>query len=97
MYYCNDCRDFVNGKTYEVGPESTEPSETVCEICGSDDIEPADSCPYCGDPIRSDQDMCEGCRKTAETIIKNAVYEIETAFTVSNKTAKEIFESVLDE
>ena len=97
MYYCNDCREFVTGKTYEVGPDSTEPSETVCEVCGSDDIEQTDNCPYCGDPIRIEQDMCDGCRKTAETIIKNAVYEIETAFAISNKTAKEIFESVLDE
>ena len=97
MYYCNDCREFVTGQTYEVGPESTEPSETVCEVCGSDDIEQTDSCPYCGDPIRSDQDMCDGCRKTAETIIKKAVYEIETVFAVSNKTAKELLEHILDE
>ena len=97
MYYCNDCRDFVDGKTYEAGPESIDPPETVCEVCGSDDIEPADSCPYCGDPIRSDQDMCDGCRKTAEEIIKKAVSEIEKILDVSNKTAKELLEYILDE
>ena len=97
MYYCNDCREFVTGKTYEVGPESTEPSETVCEVCGSDDIELANSCSCCGDPIRSDQDVCDGCWKIAETIIKKAVSEIEKILDVSNKTAKQILESILDE
>lgn len=97
MYYCNDCRDFVDGKTYEVGPESTEPPETVCEFCGSDDIEQADNCPCCGDPIRSEQDMCDGCRETAENIIKKAVSEIESVFLVSSRTAKQILESILDE
>jgi predicted amidophosphoribosyltransferase len=97
MYYCNDCREFVTGKTYEVGPESIEPPETVCEFCGSDDIEQADNCPYCGDPIRSEQDMCDGCRETAENIIKKAVSEIESVFLVSSRTAKQILESILDE
>ena len=97
MYYCNDCREFVTGKTYEVGPESTEPSETVCEVCGSDDIEPADSCPYCGDPIRSDQDVCDGCQKTADTILGEAIRKIGTAFDVSHRSAKQILESMLDE
>ena len=97
MYYCNDCREFVTGKTYEVGPESVDPPETLCDVCGSDDIEPADSCPYCGDPIRSDQDMCDGCRKTAETILGEAICKIGTAFDVSHRAAKQILESILDE
>ena len=97
MYYCNDCREFVTGKTYEVGPESIDPPETLCDVCGSDDIEPADNCPYCGDPIRSEQDMCDGCRKTAEEIIKKAASEIEKSLDVSNKIAKQILESMLDE
>ena len=95
--YCNNCQSFIEGQTYEVGPESIEPPETVCEVCGSDDIEQTDNCPCCGDPIRIEQDMCDGCRKTAEEIIKKAVSEIEKILDVSSKTAKQILESILDE
>ena len=51
----------------------------------------------CGDPTRSEQDMCDGCRETAENIIKKAVYEIEKILDVSNKTAKELLEYILGE
>ena len=92
MYYCNDCREFVTGKTYEVGPESTEPPETVCEFCGSDDIEQADNCPYCGDPIRSEQDMCDDCQEKFDRIVRNAIAEIEKEFLIDYKEAVYLLE-----
>ena len=77
MYYCNDCREFVTGQTYEVGPESTEPPETICDICGSDDIEDSEDCPYCDEQKRTEQDMCDNRQEKFDRIVGNAIAEIE--------------------
>jgi len=92
MYYCNDCREFVNGKTYEVGPESAEPPETVCELCGSDDIEDSEDCPYCDEQKRTDQDMCDNCQEQFDRIVRNAIAEIEKEFLIDYKEAVYLLE-----
>lgn len=92
MYYCNDCREFVTGKTYEVGPESIEPPETVCELCGSDDIEDSEDCPYCEEQKRTDQDMCDDCQEKFDEIVSNAILEIEKEFLIDYKEAVYLLE-----
>ena len=92
MYYCNDCRDFVTGKTYEVGPESTEPPETVCDLCGSDNIEDSEDCPYCDGQKRTDQDMCDDCQEKFDRIVGNAIAEIENEFSIYYKEAVYLLE-----
>jgi len=92
MYYCNDCRDFVTGKTYGVLSESTEPPETICELCGSDDIEDSEDCPYCDEQKRTDQDMCDNCQEQFDRIIRNAITEIEKEFLIDYKEAVYLLE-----
>ena len=92
MYYCNDCREFVTGKTYEVGPESIDPPETVCELCGSDDLEDSEDCPYCDEQKRTDQDMCDNCQEQFDRIVSNAIAEIEKEFLIDYKEAVYLLE-----
>lgn len=90
--YCNNCKSFVDGKTYEVGPESAEPPETVCELCGSDNIEDSEDCPYCDEQKRTDQDMCDTCQDKFDEIVSNAVLEIEKEFLIDYKEAVYLLE-----
>ena len=92
MYYCNDCREFVTGKTYEVGPESIEPPETICEICGSDDIEDSEDCPYCDEQKRTDQDMCDNCQEAFDSIVNDAIVAIEKELCINYKEATYLLE-----
>ena len=90
--YCNNCQSFIEGQTYEVGPESIEPPETVCELCGSDDIEDSEDCPYCDEQKRTDQDMCDTCQETFDEIVSNAIAEIEKEFLIDYKEAVYLLE-----
>jgi len=90
--YCNTCKAFVTGKTYEVGPESIEPPETVCELCGSDDIEDSEDCPYCDEQKRTDQDMCDDCQEKFDEIVSNAILEIEKEFLIDYNEAVYLLE-----
>ena len=92
MYYCESCKSFVEGKTYEVGPESIDPPETVCEVCGSDDLEDSEDCPYCDEQKRTDQDMCDNCQEQFDRIIRNAIAEIEKEFLIDYKEAVYLLE-----
>ena len=92
MYYCNDCRDFVTGKTYEVGPESIEPPETICELCGSDNLEDSEDCPYCEEQKRTDQDMCDDCQEKFDEIVSNAIAEIENELRIDYEEAVYLLE-----
>lgn len=90
--YCNNCKSFVTGKTYEVGPESIEPPETVCELCGSDNLEDSEDCPYCEEQKRTDQDMCDDCQEAFDEIVSNAISEIEKEFSIDYKEAVYLLE-----
>ena len=90
--YCNNCQSFIEGQTYEVGPESIDPPETVCELCGSDDIEDSEDCPYCDEQKRTDQDMCDDCQEKFDRIISNAIAEIEKEFLIDYKEAVYLLE-----
>ena len=90
--YCNNCKSFVGGKTYEVGSESIEPPETVCELCGSDDIEDSEDCPYCDEQKRTEQDMCDTCQEAFDEIVSNAIAEIEKEFLIDYKEAVYLLE-----
>jgi len=92
MYYCESCKSFVEGKTYEVGPESIDPPETVCEVCGSDDLEDSEDCPYCEQQKRTDQDMCDDCQEKFDEIVSNAISEIEKEFLIDYKEAVYLLE-----
>lgn len=90
--YCNNCKSFIEGQTYEVGPESIDPPETVCEVCGSDDIEDSEDCPYCDEQKRTDQDMCDNCQEQFDRIVSNAIAEIEKEFLIDYKEAVYLLE-----
>ena len=90
--YCNNCKSFVEGQTYEVGPESIEPPETVCELCGSDDIEDSEDCPYCDEQKRTDQDMCDDCQEAFDSIVNDAIVAIEKELCIDYKEAVYLLE-----
>ena len=90
--YCNNCKSFVDGKTYEVGPESIDPPETVCEVCGSDDIEDSEDCPYCDEQKRTDQDMCDDCQEAFDSIVNDAIVAIEKELCIDYKEAVYLLE-----
>jgi len=90
--YCNNCKSFVGGKTYGVLSDSIEPPETVCELCGSDDLEDSEDCPYCDEQKRTDQDMCDTCQKAFDEIVSNAISEIEKEFLIDYKEAVYLLE-----
>jgi len=92
MYYCESCKSFVDGKTYEVGPESIDPPETVCEVCGSDDLEDSEDCPYCEEQKRTEQDMCDDCQEKFDRIVSNAIAEIENELCIDYKEAVYLLE-----
>lgn len=97
MNYCNDCNSFVEGKTYGVSSESIDPPETVCELCGSEDIEAAKDCPYCDGYMRYEDDMCEDCEKSLDGIISEAIKSIEEEFLIDYKEAKYILTNRLED
>ncbi len=90
--YCNNCKSFVEGKTYEVGPESIDPPETVCEVCGSDDLEDSEDCPYCDEQKRTDQDMCDDCQEAFDSIVNDAIVAIEKELCIDYKEAVYLLE-----
>ena len=92
MYYCESCKSFVEGKTYEVGPESIDPPETVCEVCGSDDLEDSEDCPYCEQQKRTDQDMCDDCQEAFDSIVNDAIVAIEKELCIDYKEAVYLLE-----
>ena len=90
--YCNNCKSFVEGKTYEVGPESIDPPETVCEVCGSDDLEDSEDCPYCEQQKRTEQDMCDDCQEAFDSIVNDAIVAIEKELCIDYKEAVYLLE-----
>ena len=90
--YCNDCKSFIDGKTYSVSPDSIEPPETVCELCGSDDIEDSEDCPYCDGQKRTDQDMCDDCQEAFDSIVNDAIVAIEKELCIDYKEAVYLLE-----
>jgi len=92
MYYCESCKSFVEGKTYEVGPESIDPPETVCEVCGSDDLEDSEDCPYCEQQKRTEQDMCDDCQEAFDSIVNDAIVAIEKELCIDYKEAVYLLE-----
>lgn len=90
--YCNNCKSFVEGKTYGVSPDSIEPPETVCELCGSDDIEDSEDCPYCDEQKRTDQDMCDNCQEAFDSIVNDAIVAIEKELCIDYKEAVYLLE-----
>jgi len=92
MYYCESCKSFVEGKTYEVGPESIDPPETICELCGSDDLEDSEDCPYCEQQKRTDNDMCDDCQEAFDSIVNDAIVAIEKELCIDYKEAVYLLE-----
>lgn len=90
--YCNDCKSFIDGKTYGVSSDSIEPPETVCELCGSDDIEDSEDCPYCDEQKRTDQDMCDNCQEAFDSIVNDAIVAIEKELCINYKEATYLLE-----
>lgn len=77
MYYCNNCETFHdNGMLKEIVEGHGEPyymeTHFICGHCGSDEYEPADKCPICGDFKKKVDDICQGC--------ENALNEFSTEF-----------------
>ena len=92
MYYCESCKSFVDGKTYEVGPESIDPPETICELCGSDNLEDSEDCPYCEQQKRTEQDMCDDCQEAFDSIVNDAIVAIEKELCIDYKEAVYLLE-----
>jgi len=92
MYYCNNCKSFVEGKTYGVSSDSIDPPETVCEVCGSDDLEDSEDCPYCEQQKRTDQDMCDDCQEAFDSIVNDAIVAIEKELCIDYKEAVYLLE-----
>lgn len=90
--YCNNCKSFVGGKTYSVFSYSTEPPETICELCGSDDLEDSEDCPYCDEQKRTDQDMCYNCQEAFDSIVNDAIVAIEKELCIDYKEAVYLLE-----
>jgi len=90
--YCNCCKSFVQGKTYGVSFDSETPPTTICELCGSDDLEDSEDCPYCDKQKRTDQDMCVSCQEAFDEIVSNAISEIEKEFLIDYKEAVYLLE-----
>ena len=64
-FFCNDCGAITEGKERAEMIDGWSRPYTVCEYCGSEDIEDAERCPLCGkwheqDPLHSE---CEDCRE----------------------------------
>lgn len=81
MYYCEKCKRFVEGSLWEqltpnhrmtnvgdCGSENAFYHETRCEICGSDDLEEADECEFCGEPTLDI--YCDWCMDEATTVVR---------------------------
>lgn len=97
MYYCNTCHSFVTGKIYSTGPESESPLDVECEICGNTDVEDVDYCPYCGEPKRSCDDMCDACDSTVANITEESIKSVQDALDTDFDTAKDLLIGYLDQ
>ena len=82
----------MEGKTYEVGPESIDPPETICELCGSDNLEDSEDCPYCDEQKRTEQDMCDDCQEAFDSIVNDAIVAIEKELCIDYKEAVYLLE-----
>lgn len=64
MIYCKSCGSITDGKTEH---ETFEPGYGIeyrtCSLCGSDRVEEARQCPWCGDYHQDKHEPgCEDCR-----------------------------------
>ena len=92
MYYCNECKAFHdNGLLKEVVEGHGEPHymETfhVCGLCGSEDFEPADKCPICGELKKEVDDICQGCENALNELSANFVRDVSKYFNINKNTA----------
>ena len=81
MYYCEKCKRFVEGSTWESQApnhkftRTEEPSnnpfyrEVRCEMCGSDNLTEANECECCGEPTV--ETYCEGCMEEAPWVVNH--------------------------
>ena len=79
MYYCERCKRFVEGDTWEQMTPNHKLvrgdgsfafyKEVRCECCGSDSIEEALECEVCGDPTL--ETYCEFCMGDAKAVARH--------------------------
>ena len=79
MMYCNDCNELFLDSEAESRPTVLEdgkpPWERVmlCPFCGSEDLDEADSCERCGEPIPPGEHLCECCEDDLYGIVQGAI------------------------
>lgn len=101
MFYCNDCHEyFESPKEVDEGCYEEYWGAKVwrsdmaeyCPLCESEDIEPASECGICKAPIKSSEDYCEECIKTANQFIDDLANQLE----VVKSTAKDLLLAVME-
>jgi len=97
MYYCESCKKFVNGSTWESESPNHRMRETSCggggfyrevrcEECGGNSLEEAYNCEVCGEPTL--ETYCDWCMSEAMSVAK--------AFIGDDKHKAELLEDVSD-
>ena len=86
MHYCNDCKTFVT-------PILSEELYTdVCPECGSQDLELANKCKICGQPVKSNEDYCEDHL----TLAGRYILELATQLGTTTDKARDLLMAVIE-
>lgn len=97
IYYCHDCGEFFDKEDIRIKCISqgdySEPSEYewYCPHCGSEDIEEAEECEFCGEPVKPDSRIhfCEDCIEYFDYMIEQMVEVIANEWGCPPAKAKE--------
>lgn len=79
VWYCNECgelfRETDAGTRRAVEEDDTYPWVQImtCPCCGSDELEEAEECERCGEPIAPGQTFCEACESDLKGAFEEAV------------------------
>jgi len=98
MNVCLDCKkQFEEPKEeiimhFEVGTRREE-IIGVCPSCGGSDYEEMGKCACCGEPIRSNEDYCNGCINFANEAINEFSWKMAAFEKNTNKLLLYVLES----
>lgn len=97
-WHCESCGTFSREDALNyrrtVLEDSRRPWETVgmCPVCGSEDLEEADRCERCGEPIDKGKHLCPTC----EQMLTAEVEEILSEFYQERSEAIQSFADFLE-